>query len=147
MLGLGVVWQLPSDCLLQSVDWLHLRHSDDYLETAWEMPDDSKLPRPWSMYRVVAPYRFPLFSANIYGSSLSRLAWKHKKVNATYLLFIWKGIKIANSISWVKVGPWPRQFIYLDSLNWNKWLQQQENNNDNYDDKKQLQDNQNYSVA
>ena len=40
----------------------------------------------------------------------SKLAWKHKNVNATYLLFILEGIKIA----WVKVGPCPVQWRSVD---------------------------------
>ena len=71
-------------------------------------------------YGDLSPSTFPgkligtsmLFSALFcqYLWQLTRLAWKHKKVNATYLyaIYIGRNQNDINNTAWVKVGPWIR---------------------------------------
>ena len=59
---------------------------------------------------------------------LTRLAWKHNKVNATYMLvFVLEGIKITyiNNIAWINLGPLYIPYVRHDNplLIWNRsWL-------------------------
>jgi hypothetical protein len=59
----------------------------------------------WSLERVLAPYHFQLFSANIYSTSLG---WLEKQKSQPYLYAIYIGRDQNNiyNIALVNVGTW-----------------------------------------